>query len=219
MCNFPNKFIHLILIFIRIIPRTCAVLYVSVYCDVIIDRKSDHKHFQIQLFGLSSQGFSCTTVLQWSSLKRLYLSHSSSSSFCHISPSLCPVSRPFFYFFRLSSSRVVLSGPVLPETPRTSPFSVFSFSFQTSLVLSLTLNTLPLSTYFFLFLSLSPSHPPPKDKKRSPLKSSGLFFFSPLQKYLNLNPFFNSRTWFIEKIHLPSCVWDWKEMICIISKL
>lgn len=83
-------------------------------------------------------------------------------SFCHLSLclSLCPVSRPVFYFFLLCSSRVVLGGPVLPETPGTSPLSVFSlFTFRL-----LSLSTLYLLLLNFLSLSIPPTSKRQKGK-------------------------------------------------------
>lgn len=86
-------------------------------------------------------------------------------SFCHASLSL-PLSPLFpghtFTFSRLCSSRVVLSGPVLPETPGTSPLSVFSL--------------FPLR---LLSLSLSPSlHPNPyQEREREAILNPAQYFF------------------------------------------
>lgn len=103
--------------------------------------------------------------------RSLYLSLSSSSSPSVLSLSLCFFALfpgQFFYFFISSSPRVVLSGPVLPETPSTSPLSVF-FLFPFRLLSLLTLYLLPLN---FLSFSLShshfPSHPLLRDKKGKP---------------------------------------------------
>lgn len=67
-----------------------------------------------------------------------------------------------FTFSRLCSSRVVLSGPVLPETPGTSPLSVFSL--------------FPLR---LLSLSLSPSlHPNPyQEREREAILNPAQYFF------------------------------------------
>lgn len=114
--------------------------------------------------------------------ERLYLSLSSSSAPSVVSLSLCPVFRPLFYFFLLCSSRVALSGPVLPETPGTSPLSIFStFPFR--------LLSLSLSPYFTSVCStLHPTHLE-ETKKGSHLKSSAAFFVFALLKHLNLNHF------------------------------
>lgn len=95
-------------------------------------------------------------------------------SFCRLSLSLshCPVFRPLFYFFLLCSSRVALSGPVLPETPGTSPLSIFStFPFRL-LSPSLSLLTLPLSA------QLSIPHTSKRLKREAILNQAQRFSFS-----------------------------------------
>lgn len=81
-----------------------------------------------------------------------------------ISPSCFQAS---LLFFLLCSSRVVLSGPVLPEMPRhISSFCVLSFPFQASLFLSV------LFIHLFLYLTFSlscrsSSHTIPRDRNGS----------------------------------------------------
>lgn len=84
-------------------------------------------------------------------------------SFCYHSLSLSALfPGQFFYFFISSSSRVVLGGPVLPETPGTSPLSVFSpFPFRL-----LSLNALPPSAELSLVLPLSQSLSIPPTSER-----------------------------------------------------
>lgn len=129
-----------------------------------------HKHFQIDLLVYHLEA----------SVVQLFLSEArgentlsepllSLLSFCHASLSL-PLSPLFpghtFTFSRLCSSRVVLSGPVLPETPRhISSFCLLSFPSQASVSLS---------------LSLSPSKPLPRERKGSHLKSGAVLFWFPL---------------------------------------
>lgn len=125
-----------------------------------------HKHFQIDLLVYHLEA----------SVVQLFLSEArgektlsepllSLLSFCHASLSL-PLSPLFpghtFTFSRLCSSRVVLSGPVLPETPGTSPLSVFSL--------------FPLR---LLSLSLSPSlHPNPyQEREREAILNPAQYFF------------------------------------------
>lgn len=162
------------------------------------------KHFQIHLFGFSSPGFSHPTVPERSSQRAdfIWASPPPSLSSCHVSLSLSPpppVSRPGFYFFSpFCSSRVVLSGPVLPETPRhISSFCLLSFPFQASL----SLNALPPSVEFSLAHSFSLFlYPTPcqQTEKGSHLKLCMLLSVCSLYEHLDLNPFFSK---FQEVIH------------------
>lgn len=133
--------------------------WVPIKSDNFINRKlAGNKLFQIDLFAwcvifFSSWGFSRPTVPERRTWRKDLLWASPFPPLLLSSPlSLCPVFRPLFLFL-LCSSRVVLSGPVLPETPSTSTLAIFSIfpfrllylSFSSSLsILTFTLSA-PLS--------------------------------------------------------------------------
>ena len=112
-----------------------------------------HKHFQIDLLVYHLEASAVQLFLSEAhGEKTLSEPLLSLLSVCHASLSL-PFSPLFpghsFIFSRHCSSRVVLSGPVLPETPRhISSFCLLSFPSQASVCLSLSLSlslSLPLS--------------------------------------------------------------------------
>lgn len=144
-----------------------------------------HTHFQTDLFGFSSEGITRPTAPQylWSSQRKDFIWASSLLLLsCLTFSSLSPLfPGQSFIFSPLCSSRVVLNGPVLPETPQhISFFCLLPFPFQASLSLALFLNALPPSVSVFNFFSLFLHPTPYQETEREAILKRARYVLFPL---------------------------------------
>lgn len=165
--------------------------YVLKWSGAIVNRQSAgcSQTFPAWL-DILAEGFIRPTVTQylWSSQRNYFMRSSPLLLSCITSSLFLPhFQATRFFFSLLCSSRVLLSGPVLPETPRhISSFCLLPSSLSGFfLSLSFSLLFLHLSLYLtFIFLALFLHPTPYRETEREAILMRAQYFLFPLNKHI-----------------------------------